>query len=254
MLEVCAALLVATGCRHRVRPPGARDWTALAAPAATLPLRPIARRLRAPRAAGVAGLLFSALFFASILLLRLHPQKNATASEIRSFYLGNNGRYITLVGYYLAPFAGIAFLWFVAVVRTNIVHRTDRFFESVFLASAFLFVAMVFAASAAAGALGAIVRFGSGRIPSPAAIELAHGLSYAFLYTFAAKMAGVFMMVTSTVGYRTHRFDRWLVYATWALAAFLLISISFYELIVLIFPAWVALLSVLILVEGLPDD
>ncbi len=219
-----------------------------------MPLRPIARRLRAPRAAGVAGLLFSALFFGSIFLLRLHPAKNATSAEIKSFYQGSDGRYITLVGFYLVPFAGIAFLWFVAVVRTNVVHRTDRFFETVFLGSAVLFVAMVFAASASAGALAAIVRFGSGRIPSPGAIELAHALAYALLYTFAVKMAAVFMIVTSTVGYRTRRFARWLVYATWALAAFLLVSVSFYDLIVLVFPAWVALLSVLILAEGLPEE
>ena len=99
----------------------------MAAQTATGSLRPIARRMRAPRAAGVAGLLFSVLFFVAILLLRLHPAKNATAAEIKSFYQGSDGRYITLVGYYLVPFAGIAFLWFVAVVRTNVVHRTAGF-------------------------------------------------------------------------------------------------------------------------------
>lgn len=73
----------------------------MATQVATVPLRPIARRLRAPRAAGVAGLLFSALFFVSILLLllRLHPPKNATAADIKSFYQGSDGRYITLVGF-----------------------------------------------------------------------------------------------------------------------------------------------------------
>jgi hypothetical protein len=202
----------------------------------------------------VAGLLFSVLFFASILLLRLHPAQGATAAEIKTFYQGNDGRYITLVGYYLAPFAGIAFLWFIAVVRTNVVHRTDRFFDTVFVASGILVVAMIFAAAAAAGALAAIVRFGSGRLPSPGAIELAHGLAYALLFTFAAKMAAVFMTVTSTVGLRTRRFSRWLVYTTWALGALLLVSVSFYDVTVLVFPAWVAGLSLLILFRGLPGD
>jgi hypothetical protein len=227
---------------------------ALAASAETVPLRPLARGMRAPRAAGVAGLLFSILFLVSALLVRLHPARNATAAEIKAFYQGSDGRWVTLVGFYLIPFAGIAFLWFVAVVRSHVVHHTDRFFDTVFVASGVLVVAMIFAAGAAAGSLATIIRFGNARLPSPGAIELAHGLSYALLYTFAVKMAGVFMMVTSTIGFRTRRLSRWLVYATWALAAFLLLSISFYQLALLVFPAWVAVLSLLILFQGLPDD
>jgi hypothetical protein len=210
--------------------------------------------MRAPRAAGIAGLLFSALFFVSVLLVRLHPAKNATAAQIKAFYQGGDGRWVTLVGFYLIPFAGIAFLWFVAVVRAHVVHHTDRFFDTVFVASGVLVVAMIFAAGAAAGALAAIVRFEGARLPSPGAIELAHGLSYALLYTFAVKMAGVFMMVTSTVGFRTRRLSRWLVYLTWALAVFLILSVSYYEAALLVFPAWVAVLSLLILFQGLPGD
>ena len=107
----------------------------------------IVRGLRTPRAAGVAGLLFSALFVASILLLRHHPPSGASAAELGAFYLHGGGKYVNLVGLYLAPFAGIAFLWFVAVARSQIGHRSDRFFDTVFLGSGVLFVAMVFAAA-----------------------------------------------------------------------------------------------------------
>jgi hypothetical protein len=118
----------------------------------TEPVAPVARGLRAPRAAGVAGLLFSALFLTAILLLRHHPPSGAGAAELKAFYIEGDGKYINLVGLYLAPFAGIAFLWFLAVARSHIGHRTDRFFDTVFLGSGVLFVAMLFTAAAAAGA------------------------------------------------------------------------------------------------------
>ncbi len=61
----------------------------------------------------------------------------------------------------LVPFAGIAFLWFIGVVRDRIGQREDRFFASVFLGSGLLFVAMLFAAAAFAGGLIAEAAAGS---------------------------------------------------------------------------------------------
>ena len=52
----------------------------------------------------------------------------------------------------IIPFAGIAFLWFLAVLRRRIGHGEDQFFATVFLGSGFLYIAMLFAADAAATA------------------------------------------------------------------------------------------------------
>ena len=49
-----------------------------------------------------------------------------------------------LFGLGLVPFAGIAFLWFIGVVRDLIGDAEDRFFATVFLGSGILFVAIVF--------------------------------------------------------------------------------------------------------------
>src|SRR3954453_14698216 len=102
--------------------------------------RPAGRALETPRAAGGAGLAFALLFVASVLLLRNHPSGESTSAEIRDFYVGANAGRIALVGVDLAPFAGIAFLWFIAVVRNLIGDREDRFFATVFLGSGLLFV------------------------------------------------------------------------------------------------------------------
>jgi len=113
-------------------------------------------RRRAPP--GVAGLAFAPLFLASVLLLRHPPSGASTAAEIRDFYLEENAGRIALVGVYLAPFAGIAFLWLIAVVRNLIGDREDRFFATVFLGSDLLFLAMLFISAGASGALMAAVK------------------------------------------------------------------------------------------------
>ncbi len=41
-----------------------------------------------PRAAHIAGLVFSALFVGSIALLRQQPPRGASATEIQAWYLG----------------------------------------------------------------------------------------------------------------------------------------------------------------------
>ena len=61
----------------------------------------------------------------------------------------------------MVPFAGIAFLWFIGVVRDRIGEREDKFFATVFLGSGLLFVAMLFAAAAVLGGLIAGNRFGT---------------------------------------------------------------------------------------------
>ena len=44
----------------------------------------------------------------------------------------------------LVPFAGIAFLWFIGVIRDRIGQHEDRFFATVLLGSGLIFVAMLF--------------------------------------------------------------------------------------------------------------
>jgi hypothetical protein len=55
-------------------------------------------RLETPRAAGIAGLAFAALFVASLVLLRDHPSSGSTAAEIKSYYLDKEAASVALVG------------------------------------------------------------------------------------------------------------------------------------------------------------
>ena len=61
----------------------------------------------------------------------------------------------------LMPFAGIAFLWFIGVVRDRIGLLEDRFFATVFLGSGLLYIAMIFASAALAGGLIRVLSSGT---------------------------------------------------------------------------------------------
>jgi hypothetical protein len=211
------------------------------------------RELRTPTAAGVAGLVFAGLFISSLALLYRTPAKGSSAAEISAWYLQNQAKTIGVVGLYLAPFAGIAFLWFVAAVRSRIGAYEDRFFATVFLGSGILFVGMLYAAAAAAGASLAAIKFQGAPPPTADIFVFARGLAYTFLFVYGIRAAGVFMIVSSTIGFRTGTLPRWLVLVGYLGALVQLFSVSYSRGFAFIFPSWVVLVSVEILRRARAD-
>ena len=68
---------------------------------------------------------------------------------------------------------------------------------------------------------------------------------------YAVKMAGVFMISTCTLSIRTGIFPRWMAFLGYALALLLLLSIGYLYWAPLVFPLWVLLISVHILLANL---
>jgi hypothetical protein len=164
-------------------------------------------------------------------------------------WLTDSGRRATVaVALNLIPFAGIAFLWFVGVVRDRVGEREDRFFATVFLGSALLFVAMLFVGAAVAGGLIA------GQTPSgpPAGGILALGrhITTLLLNVYAMRMAAVFTLTTVNIARRTRFVSSWLIYAGLACAVVLLIGIGISPWVELVFPVWILALSLEILALG----
>jgi hypothetical protein len=211
-------------------------------------------RLETPRAAGLAGLVFSVLFVVSMVFIRERPAPGSSAVQIADFYLRHDSGRVALVGVYLVPFAGIAFLWFIAAIRSHLGEREDRFFATVFLGSGLLFVGMLFTASACAGALLVAVKFDDQPPPDANTFLLARALGFAFLFIFAVRAAAVFMLVASTIGLRTGFLPRWLVLVGYVGGVVFLFSVTYIESLVLIFPAWVIAVSVVILRRGADNE
>jgi hypothetical protein len=202
----------------------------------------VKREIRAPRAAGVAGVVFAGLFVASLALLQKASHEGTAADAA-----ARHNSAIAVAGLYLAPFAGIAFLWFMAVIRDMIGEREDKFFSTVFFGSGLLFVAMLFVGAAVAGGVFAGVAFQGAPPPSAEAVDSSRSLAYTIMLVYASKVAGVFMMSASTVMRRGSPLSTWVSLLGTLAALVLMFSVSFWEPVILLFPAWVVIVSVLIL-------
>jgi hypothetical protein len=200
--------------------------------------------LRTPRAAAFAGIIFSVLLISALVLLRLSVPANP---QVAGAWLTDSGRRTAVtVALNLIPFAGIAFLWFIGVLRDRIGQREDRFFATVFLGSGLLFVAMLFAAGAVAGGLFAEVSRTSGP-PGPDVLGLGRNVTSLLLNVYSMRMAAVFTLTTVTIARRTQIVSRWLTVAGIVTALVLLVGVGLSPWVELLFPAWILALSVDIL-------
>jgi hypothetical protein len=210
------------------------------------------KAIRTPRAAAVAGLVFSVLFATSVVLRQwaIPP-----GSEDAGTWIDDDARRRAVsLSLHLLPFAGIAFLWFIGVLRDRMGQGEDRFFATVFLGSGLLFVAMFFvsgatsaglvttaAETASADRLGSVWPFGR---RSAASMATVYGL----------RMAAVFTMSATTIAARLRLVPRWLAALGYATAVVLLFGVGVVPWLELIFPAWVFVLSIHILVAAYARD
>src|SRR3954453_17705893 len=156
------------------------------------------RSLSTPRAAAVAGILFAVLFATSVVMLRISLPQGLHEGTA---WL-NQRRPQLEIALSLMPFAGIAFLWFVGVIRDHIGALEDRFFSTVFFGSSLLFLAMVFVATAIAGALVYAVRADPGSLRDGHAIEFGRALILQVTSIYALRMAAVQMISLATIWLR----------------------------------------------------
>ena len=196
-----------------------------------------------PHAAAIAGILFAILFAASIALIRLSMPADLLDMDAWT----DVARSQVALAYSLMPFAGIAFLWFVGVARDRLGAFEDQFFATVFLGSGLLFLAMTFGAMAIAAGMLASFQVGGVQAMTIDVYLFGRSIISQMFNTYGLKLAGVFMFSLSTLWLRTGVMPRILSYLTYAVVVVMLVSVSQNLWMVLIFPAWVFIISVYIL-------
>ena len=203
-------------------------------------------RLTTPRAAAIAGILFSLLYITVIILVRSAvPEKPEELGD----WLATDWRTVELA-LNLLPFAGIAFLWFIGVVRDRLGEHEDRFFATVFFGSGLLFLAMLFASAALAGGILTMYGTDPARLIASGIYTYSRMVTYELMNVYTLKMAGVFMMSMSTLTLRTGIAPRWMAYLGFVSAVFLILSLGLIYWAPVIFPLYVFLFSVYILVAN----
>ncbi len=203
--------------------------------------------MTSPKAAAIAGIIFSLLMITSLILIAISVPSQP---ERAGGWLAHGAETVKLA-LNLVPFAGIAFLWFIGVVRDRLGQREDKLFATVFLGSGLLFLVMMFISSALAGSL--ILMYGSDPATFIGSPVYAWGRlnTYHVTQVYTMRMAGLFMISTSTIALRTGILPRWISFLGYACALTLLVGGGFGSGILLVFPGWIFLVSVLILRSNL---
>jgi hypothetical protein len=205
--------------------------------------------LKTPKAAAIAGIVFSFLMATIFWLLRRAIPADPLEPGV---WLTANSKATVALALNLVPFAGVAFLWFMGVLRDRLGEMEDRFFATVFFGSALLFLAMLFAAAAV---IGAIMLVDSAVEPNElinsGTFRFARAAAYIIMNVYAIKMAGVFMISTSTVVIYTGIAPRWIAFLGYVLAVFLLIGSYYIGWSFAVLPVWVLLIGVYVLIDNL---
>lgn len=207
--------------------------------------------------AAYAGILFSVLYVIVFIVLSKVPGPDAAASAVLDFYRSSSERRLVHVaGAFLVPIAGISLLWFTAAVRhrvANLAAREDELLSTVQLLSAAVYVAMIFAATALLTAPAIGVETGA-MTPEDAASErslLVVGDS--ILVVYALRAAGVFIAAGTTRAVRSGLIPRWFAAVSYVIVLVLLFTVARVRMVTLLFPAWVAVMSVIVLIKR-PGD
>jgi hypothetical protein len=199
----------------------------------------LAEEIRTPRAAAVAGIIFAVVMATAFVLFRLASPLPGDAGV----WIADHGRRTQVsIAIFLVPYAGIAFLWFIGVIRARLGVYEDRLFATAFLGSGLLFVAMLFAGAAVMG--GLITVYNEKFSISVDSLRLCTALSGALLTTFGIRMAAVFTIVVTNLGRRAKLVPKWLVVFGYISGVALLFAPMGERWAILLFPIWVFTLSV----------
>jgi hypothetical protein len=204
----------------------------------------IMRRTRTPRAAAFVGILFGVLFALCIVLLHLAIPPDFADMNAWT----DAGRSRAALAFGLVPLAGLAFLWFVGVVRDRLGVYEDQFFAAVFQGSGLLFLAMTFCTFAIGAGMLTAYRLGGDEIMTISIFVVGRSIISQLFNIYALRMAAVFMFSLSTLWLRTAVMPRAVCFFTYAMAIAMFVGPNLSLLMVLVFPAWVFCISVYILV------
>jgi hypothetical protein len=205
-------------------------------------------RFASIEAAAIAGVVSAIGWSLGLRGLLQTPAVDATDAEIVSFYADDNAGRNALLWLQVIVVATIAFMWFVGVVRSRVGDREPRLFGTVFLGGAVLLAATLIIGAAALAAPSIVTELG-GQVVDPGAASMFRSFAAITLSVFAPRFTALVMLSTASLGRATHALPMWLIVSSYVLGVVELVNVTVSEPLVFVFPAWLALVSVVLLVR-----
>jgi len=205
-------------------------------------------RLASIEAAAVAGIICAIGWSLSLRGLLAAPGIGAADREITAFYSDSANATAALVWLQVLVFSTIAFLWFVGVVRGRIGDREPKLFGTVFLGASILLAGLLFLGATLLAAPAIQVSLAD-KAPDPGASSLLRAAAAVVLSVFLPRVATLVMFSTASLGRATGALPRWLVLGTFGVGLFELVNVTVDTPTIFLVPAWIALVSVVLLVR-----
>ena len=210
-------------------------------------------RARSIEAAAAAGIGYSVLAVLALTRMSSYPNLDATEAELTAWFDDDSNQILLTGALGLASISAVLFLWFVAVIRRRLGDREDRFFATVFFGSGIAYVAVwLVGAAALAGPAIAMTMLDAAEV-TPASASLAGGVAAALVLVVAPRIEAVFIFSTSTVIARSRVLPSWLALVGYVAGLIMFLAPFVYLPLGYVFPAWVFVVSVVLLIVR-PND
>lgn len=209
----------------------------------------LASEVRSVESAAIAGVAYSVLTVLALVLLRRFPDLDLSNEELTAWFDKGSHQGELILGLNLAAVGSIAFLWFVAVIRRRLGDREDRFFATVFLGSAIVYVAVWLVGAALLAAPAVALSADETASVSAETASLSQGFAAALMLVIGPRIQAVFLFSTSTLIRRTSRLPNWLAYLGYAAGVILFTVPLVSDPVGIGLPLWVLIVSVTLLVE-----
>ena len=207
----------------------------------------VRQNLRSIEAAAIAGILHSVLLIVAMTILLATPDITASQREIEAFYRDAGFENRGLIAFNLVVFSMIGFIWFVAVIRHRIGAREPRFFASIFFGGGVLYAALTLAGAALLAAPLVLLEVG-GQAPDPAVAAVTRTTGVIILAGAVPRVQALVVFSTATLSRITDTLPRWIILLSYLVGLALFVTVTFFTPGIYLFPAWVALVSVAILI------
>lgn len=201
--------------------------------------------------AAIAGIVCAVGWSVSIRGLVTGPGVGATRAEITAYYAGGSTSSVTVL-LALMVVATIAYLWFVGVVRNRLGDAETRLVGTVFLGASVLLTGLVLVGASALAAPSVLVD-SSNQAPDPGAVALLRAMAAVLLGVVAPRVATLVMFSTATLSRRAGALPPWLIAVTYVVGIAEFVNVTIATPTLFVFPAWIALVSVVVIVRHPAD-
>ncbi len=205
----------------------------------------------AARWAPISGVLFVALWIVAFFLFG--DESGESDGEIVSFYADSGNRTRQVAAYFVVLAAGLAFIWFLSILRGRMADAEGKVGSTTALAFGAGLVASVFWTLAAIFwmAISFAADDSDVFVVDPNTTRVVDNMGYA-IWISGTTVALLVVLATGLVGLRTGFLPKWLAWVSFVVALTMIASFAFVPF--LIFLGWMLVVSILLLWKPMTND